>query len=265
MGMPGAVAVGVIHILLTSFDPFGGSSTNNSQPIVRLLSEQASSIGANVVIHTCNLPVVYDQGAAAAMQCVAQEKPDVVVSFGEAACSLRIETAATNLDNAPGFPDNAGQYRSNSVIVPGGPARSGFAFPVQAMSCALDSSSAPVEVSVSPGAFVCNNLAYHLSQELTAKRIPFTFIHVPNSQCSDSEADPEVNAQTIAQMLRAAVANLRVRRGQPIFMPTTRQQAVALFNQWKANKAPVCDLDFAQRLISAYESRDGAASEAFSN
>jgi pyroglutamyl-peptidase len=252
MGMVGTVAVATIHILLTSFDPFGGSSVNNSQPIVKLLAEQASAMGVNVVVSTCNLPVVYDQGAAVAMQCVEQNKPDIVVSFGEAECSLRIETAATNLDNTPDLADNAGQVRVNTPILASGPARSGFMFPVQAMYCALTSASAPVEVSVSPAAFICNNTAYHLSQELTAKGIPFSFIHVPNSRCSAEQADPATNAQSITQMLRGAISYLRHHPENQSTLPTNQGEAEALLQQWQKQNAPACQLDFVQKMISAY-------------
>jgi pyrrolidone-carboxylate peptidase len=191
-------------VLLTSFDPFGGSQANNTQPIVGVLTQMASTLGTDVVLKTCNLPVVYDQAADVAMDCVEKIKPDAVVSFGEAACSIRIETAATNLDRSPGFPDNAGQVRNGNKIVSGGVERSPFDFPVPDMYCALGGQASSVVVSASPGAFVCNNTAYHLSLDLEAKGIPFTFIHVPNSKCNPSQVDPQANAGLIAPMLRAA-------------------------------------------------------------
>jgi pyroglutamyl-peptidase len=255
MGITSAVAVGTLHILMTSFDPFGGSSLNNSQAIVESLTRQASSIGQNIIINTCNLPVVYDQSASTAMECVTRYKPDVVISFGEADCVLRIETAATNLDKTPDLADNAGQLRNGSVIVPNGPNRTGFSFPVQAMYCSLNSASPPVEVSVTADAFVCNNTAYHLSEDLKAQNIPFTFIHVPNSRCSVGQADPDINARAVAQMLRGAIANLR--NQESLFatqaMPTTRDEASALLQTLQNQNAPACEIDFAQKVISAYD------------
>lgn len=253
----------VARVLLTSFDPFGGSAANNSQPIAQLLQQHPEWMGANLQVQVCNLPVIYDQGAARAMDCVNQFKPDIVVSMGEAACSLQIETAATNLDDTPGSPDNAGLIREGTEIISGGPARSPFQFPVQAMYCGLDSMSAPVVVSESPGAFVCNNVAYHLSQSLVSqslanpsigsKPIPFTFIHVPNSECSAKQKDPVRNAKTIAQMLKSAIVQINQSDVQTLgFMPTTETQANALAQTYKSGHAPACEVNFASQLVKAY-------------
>jgi pyrrolidone-carboxylate peptidase len=219
----------------------------------------ASTLGENVQVVACNLPVVYDRAAWAAKDCVQNFHPDVVISFGEGACDLRIETAATNQDDA-WLPDNAGELRSGSPIVSGGPARSTFEFPVQAMFCALEPDYSQVAVSTDPGAFVCNNTAYHLSQDLAAKGIPFTFIHVPNSQCEPQDRNVQKNTQIIAQMLRGAIANLRQpirpdapwpHPGTPVKMPATKSEAEALVNLLQARRAPVCEQNFARAIVRA--------------
>jgi pyroglutamyl-peptidase len=250
-------------VLLTSFDPFGGSSKNNTQPIVAQLAQMASALGPNIQVVTCNLPVVYDQGAATATDCIQKNQPDAVVSFGEADCSLQIETAATNLDDTPGGPDNAGNIRQDSPIIPGGPDRSGFNFPVESMFCGLSSSSQPVVVSMSPGGFVCNNVAYHLSQELNAKKIPFTFIHVPNSQCPLPQGDPSTSVSTIVQMLNAGFAGLRAagpanpywpHPSNSVLLPTTADTVTQLLSQLNSTQAPSCEIDFLNQLSDAYQS-----------
>lgn len=249
-------------VMLTSFDPFGGSKANNSQPIVAELAKMAATIGPNITIETCNLPVVYDLGAQTAMDCYNKLKPDAVISFGEAACSIRIETAATNLDNTPGAPDNDGNERAGTPIIANGPERSGFNFPVEAMFCTLPSSGSNVDVSRSPGNFVCNNVAYHMSQNLESRNIPFTFIHVPNSQCSDNEKDPVANAKTIATMLSAAFSSLR---NPPVpaslwphppsstLMPTSENEAQTLLASLISVGRPACELNFMNKLIAAYQ------------
>ena len=240
-------------VLLTSFDPFGGSPNNNTQAIVAELSQMAAQLGASVVIQSCNLPVVYDAGAEAAMDCVRKGTPDLVISMGEAGCFLQIETAATNLDKSPGFPDNSGLIRNGTAIVAGGPLRSGFNYPVQSMYCALGATSPPVKVSIDPGAFVCNNTAYHLSQDLKAKGIPFTFIHVPNTRCVPAQVDPKKNAQVLAKMISTAIATLRG-PGPKGTMPTTRAEALTFLQQQSAHGVPPCAVSFAQKVLSAYPS-----------
>jgi pyroglutamyl-peptidase len=249
-------------VMLTSFDPFGGSASNNSQPIVAQLVKMAATIGPNITIETCNLPVVYDLGAQTAMACYNKLKPDAVISFGEAACSIRIETAATNLDNTPGAPDNAGNERTDSPILANGPERSGFNFPVEAMFCTLPANGANVDVSRSPGNFVCNNVAYHMSQSLEPN-VPFTFIHVPNSQCANKQKDPVANAKTIATMLAAAFSNLRNPGAaaslwphpptNSVLFPTTETEAQTLLSSLHTDNGPACEVDFMNKLIAAYQ------------
>lgn len=254
LGAAAQAQAGELKLLLTSFDPFGGSAKNNTQAIVAELVKQG--LGKSVSISTCNLPVVYDQAAKVAEDCIAREKPDVVVSFGEAGCSLRIETAATNLDDSPGFPDNAGQIRSGTEIVLTAPNRIGFSFPVDQMFCAVSPQiEDALEVSISPGAFVCNNTAFHLSTDLTGKGIPFTFIHVPNSRCEDAQANPEKNAAVLIPMLKAAVFSLRATSGKSRIMPIDRSTAQSYLSELaepSEAKASVCELRFAQRVFSAY-------------
>jgi pyroglutamyl-peptidase len=249
-------------VMLTSFDPFDGSTANNSQAVVAKLAAMARSIGPNITIETCNLPVVYDVGAQTALDCFNKLKPDAVVSLGEADCSILIETAATNLDDTAGVADNAGNIRTNSPIVAGGPERSGFNFPVEAMFCALPASGSNVDLSISPGGFVCNNVAYHMSQNMEAKNIPFTFIHVPNAECSSAQMDPTTNANTIAPMLAAAFSNLRNSvvsaslwphpPTNSTFLPTDLSSAQTLLNSLSTRSPLACEKDFANQLITSY-------------
>jgi pyroglutamyl-peptidase len=253
-------------VMLTSFDPFGGSAANNTQPIVAQLQTMAAAIGPNITIETCNLPVVYDVGAQTAMDCFNKIKPDAVISFGEAACNILIETAATNLDNTPGAPDNAGNERNGTPIVANGPARSGFDFPVESMFCTLPADGASVLVSRSPGNFVCNNVAYHMSQNLEPLNIPFTFIHVPSSQCPANVKDPVANAKTIATMLSAGLSNLRNAAAtatlwphpptNSTLMPTTKTDAQTLLTSLQSANGPACELDFMNKLIASYQDQN---------
>lgn len=259
-----ATSVAPFKVMITTFDPFGGSARNNTQAVAARLARISSALGSNVILEICNLPVVYDQAARRALDCFHRIQPDAVISLGEAACELRIETAASNWDNTPELADNSGQLRSGSEIVAGGAARSGFDFPDQDEFCALSSSETanglPVEVSISTGAFVCNNLAYHLSQKLDALEVPFTFIHVPNSKCEDSEKDPLKNAQAIALMLNPAITDLRsqgkllrAHDGKLPILPTDLEQAQAYLSQLTAEHAPACQIRFAQAIVSDYQ------------
>lgn len=258
-----------VHILFTSFDPFGGRPTNNTQPIVELLRRNPDFIGERIDVQTCNLPVIYDQAAAVAMECIERVHPDMVVSLGEGRCGqIRIETAATNLNTSSSL-DNQGQSRKGLPVISGAPRRLGFAFPVQEMFCALNAFSPSVKVSVSAGGYICNNTAYRLSQALRSRGIPFAFIHVPRVACMDERKHPQalvssqppVNAKVIGQMVGAAIRSLLqpADPGSPwphpsndIRMPATRGDAALLLELLKTRKAKSCELHFAEELLSAY-------------
>lgn len=243
-----------LHVLITSFEPFAGRRSNNSGAIAEALRLKHGILGAGVELSFCTLPVVYDEAAEVAMRCVEHRRPDIVVSLGEADCGLRLETAATNLDDSPDLPDNAGQVRVAHRIVDSGPERVGFLFPVQALYLALKDAPSRIEVSSSPGSYVCNNLAYHLALRLGARGIPFTFIHVPSGGCPAPIRDPLANAAAIGRMLRGAVTEIQ----SPAWlnarsaMPATRGQAVALLQSLRASGADDRELRFATELISRF-------------
>jgi hypothetical protein len=120
------------------------------------------------------------------------------------------------------------------------------------MYCALGSDAASVIVSSSAGSFVCNNTAYLLNQSLVARGLPFVFIHVPNTRCSAGQVNPETNATIIARMLQAAIARIRARAPEPELMPKTQPEALSFLQNLQSSKAPACQLEFAQRLLSSY-------------
>lgn len=244
-----------LRILITSFEPFAGRATNNSEAIAGELRANPALLGGDLELLFCALPVVYDQAATVAMDCVERYKPDAVVSLGEADCRLRLETAASNRDDSPDLPDNAGQVRVDHRIVPSGPERVGFRFPVEAMYRALGEESSRLEVSSSPGSFVCNNVAYHMTLGLAPRGVPYAFIHVPSGECEAPIRDPQANARAIALMLQGAVARLRSPDWATarITMPATRDEAAALLQSLKASGADGRAIQFATRLFSHFE------------
>ena len=197
------------RVMVTGFQAFDGREVNNSWRIAQALGEAA---GSDFDIVTCELPVVYDRGAEVARGCFEkmEQKPDLVISMGEAGCDIRLETAAHNKDHTPGFPDNEGNIRSDKAIEEGGPPSIGFNLPVQAMYCALPPEDREkVDISETPGGYVCNNTAFLLSRFFQQLDIPFAFVHVPAAAYCGEGGDPKKNAAVLAQMLRGAVAHDR--------------------------------------------------------
>lgn len=196
------------RVLVTAFEPFDGRPENNSTRIANAMKAHPE-LFAGVEVVTCILPVVYDEGANAALKCLdaMEPKPDMMVSLGEVGCKMQLETNAFNKDDVPGSPDNAGNIRSDRTIVEGGPDKLGFTFPGQAMYCALSKEDREhVQPSTSMN-YVCNNTAYRLGTAMRQAGIPYGFIHVPTaaSYC-EPDNDPLMNAKLIAKMLGAALA-----------------------------------------------------------
>lgn len=203
--MAGPVAQARELILLTGFEPFGGSARNLSWEIAEKLAADPTLVGQDLEIRVCKLPVIYDQAADVALRCLDElpHAPLFMVSLGEAECQIQLETAASNLDNH-NMPDNAGEVRRAHRIIPNAEARIGFRFPVQAMFCKIPPATGHILGSISPGYYVCNNTAFHLAHRLRDRGLPFTFIHVPNSKCAPSASDLATNTSQLAQMLGAA-------------------------------------------------------------
>lgn len=188
-------------ILVTAFQPFGGSKVNLSKSVALELKKKLPNV------EICELPVVYDQAADAAIACFEKlkTKPSLVLGLGEGSCALRLETSAENLDNTPKFPDNGGNVRTSTPIMAGGPEKVSFSLPTEAMYCSLDKEDrAAITPSKSAGNYVCNNTAYRLSRYFSERQIPYGFIHVPHSKCDEKLRDPQKNAELISKMLAAA-------------------------------------------------------------
>ncbi len=255
---PAFAAQKPFHLLITSFDPYHGSSKNNTQAIAAQIQNiLPNKLDIPIEIKVCNLPVVYDVAANQAMRCVNDFLPDAVISLGEGDCTVRLETAATNWDNDI-WADNEGQIRRGSIIIPGGPQRTGFIFPIPDLFCAFQPDSPPnTIISHDPMEFVCNNTAYHLSETLKKLHIAFTLIHVPNAECPAKQADPITNAQTIATMLVPAIqeiANDSFSFNNNMAPATRREAEIYYLDALSGltNTKKQCVVNFSQELLATY-------------
>jgi pyroglutamyl-peptidase len=241
-------------LLLTGFEPFGGRPLNNSYEIAKRLQADPTLIGANIRVMLCELPVVYDRAAKVAEACFESlaVAPDAVVSLGEGGCDIRLETAATNLDNA-WSPDNAGVLRRNRVIDPELPARVGFTLPVDLAYRARPESRTPVVPSISPGDYVCNNTAFLLAHYFRARNVPFGFIHLPPEDCAGGRIPRWKDTRLIGSLIGSALE-----ASMTIPWPTDLEGIRELELMEQSSGAPVRDLEFLTRLEALYSAGDGA-------
>jgi pyroglutamyl-peptidase len=178
-----------MKMLLTGFEPFGGSAVNPSIQVVRALAGRIDGVD----VSTAMLPVDHISGPATLVLALETYKPDAVLCLGLASgrSALSIERVAVNLADYA-IADNTGAVVTDEPVVPGGPAAYFVTLPVRAMLAAVLAAGVPAELSLSAGTFLCNQVLYTLLHHLAVNNlaIPAGFIHMP--------ALPEQGAERIA-------------------------------------------------------------------
>jgi len=85
-----------MKMLLTGFEPFGGSQINPSEQVVRTLARDGIP---GVALHSTILPVDRQSGPATLLNAVRACQPDAILCLGEVArrTAISIERVALNL------------------------------------------------------------------------------------------------------------------------------------------------------------------------
>ena len=81
-----------MRVLLTGFEPFGGSSVNPSQEVVRIVEGRGHDRlhERGIELHTRILPVEARRGPATLLRAVKAIKPDAVICMGESGLATAI-------------------------------------------------------------------------------------------------------------------------------------------------------------------------------
>jgi pyroglutamyl-peptidase len=164
-------------VLLTGFEPFGGASFNPSGAVVEAIAENGVD---GVEIVTAILPVEFKRSAAMLIELISTNKPDVVISLGQAEGRDFIgpEQVAFNLADAR-IADNAGVKLENQPIDTG--AADGYfsTLPIREIVNAITSLGINAKVSYSAGTFICNEIFYAAQSFLQGSNVISGFIHLP--------------------------------------------------------------------------------------
>ena len=195
-----------MKLLLTAFDPFGGSAINPALEAVELVADR---IGP-VEIVKLEVPTVFRKSVETVSAKMAEVKPDAVLCIGQAGgrSELTPERVAINLDDAR-IPDNEGNQPIDVTIFADGAPAYFSNLPIKAMVAKIREAGLPASVSNTAGTFVCNHLMYGLLYYIE-KHCPGVrggFMHVPfvPSQTIDRPA-PSMNVMDIARGIEAAIA-----------------------------------------------------------
>ncbi|MFM7259093.1 MAG: pyroglutamyl-peptidase I [bacterium] len=196
-------------ILVTSFEPFGGSPLNPTMRIAELLSAMSTSHGSWVFV---TLPVVSgvsgDSAWARLEPLLESLAPDAVVALGESAKAdaITFERIAINLRDAR-MADNSGAQLVDMPVVDGAPDGRFSTLPLRAMRAACDAAGVPATLSLSAGSFLCNEVMFRLLE----RGVPAAtgFIHVPQlPEQALARGGPSMNAETSARGIHAALESL---------------------------------------------------------
>ena len=160
-----------MNIVMTGFEPFGGSAVNASWEAVREVP------GVRAVL----LPVSFRRAAQTVRE-LAGEMPDAILCVGEAGgrSAVSFERVAVNLMDAR-IPDNDGFQPVDEPLCPGKREAMFSTLPTRRMMEAVRALGIPAELSYTAGTYVCNAVFYSLMDEIRALGAPVLggFIHVP--------------------------------------------------------------------------------------
>ena len=190
-------------VLVTGFDPFGGSKTNPSWHAVHQLDGQVIA-GRRVV--GAEIPTVFGKSLDRLAELMEEHHPELVVCTGQAAgrAAISLERIAINVCDAR-IPDNAGAKPIDIPVVPDGPAGYFTKLPIKAMLQALLDEAVNAEVSQTAGTFVCNQVFYGLMHLLNQPRwhhVRGGLIHVP---WLPEQGQPSMRLEEIVRGLHIAI------------------------------------------------------------
>lgn len=192
------------RVLLTGYEPFSDAPVNPSWDAIRLLLQQCQ-IDAEVV--TRRLPVVFGSGGRRLLEHVAMHTPDIVIAVGvaEGRTAVTPELVAINYRSAR-IPDNRGRKPMDAPVVADGQTAYFSTLPVREIVDALAAEGIPAEISLSAGAFVCNDTFYQLQRALSGLDVASGFIHVPaTAHMQRGDSVPVLPLEQIARALEIAV------------------------------------------------------------
>ena len=191
-------------VLLTGFDPFGGSALNPSWLAVQALHGRTVH-GHRIV--AAQLPTVFGESLRVLDALLHTHQPALAICVGQAGgrSAISIERVAINVNDAP-IADNAGARPIDTPVIAGAPAACFSSLPIKAMRAAVQAEGIAAEVSQTAGTFVCNHVFYGLMHTLaTQPALRHTrggFIHVP---WLPEQGTPHMALDDIVRGLRVAV------------------------------------------------------------
>lgn len=194
-----------MKLLLTGFEPFGGSRVNPSQALVEKLAAEGM---AGLELQTAILAVDWERGPAGLIAAVERGQPDMIICLGEATgrSQITVERLFVNLLDFA-IADNGGQRLEDRPIIAGGPAAYFATLPVRKLVEVMRGVGVPAGLSDTAGTFLCNQVSYTLLHYLSQRGrvVPAGFIHLPALPEQIQTNLPSMSLDTTHKALRAAI------------------------------------------------------------
>jgi pyroglutamyl-peptidase len=180
-----------MRILITCFMPFNGRAKNGSQALARYL--QSHLVDEDVCVP--DIPVRWSIVESVALPVIEEWQPDLILGLGEGGKdAVAIETTGRNIRQGD---DVDGIAPADDVIVQGGePERKSRLTFTWSSEVTL---SAPVMLSLSAGAYLCNNALYLYCGSDVERA---GFVHVPPQGDDDEAAYCEHYGPVVEEILR---------------------------------------------------------------
>lgn len=166
------------NILLTGFEPFGGSDVNPS--ILACRNLEGTEVNGYKLV-TEEIPLRYEEVQSTLLEVIKKHQPKAVISTGQSgAPHLSVERVAINIAHAR-IPYNCGFQPKDKIIIEGGPTAYFTGLPYRSILENLKEAKIPAHISNSAGTFGCNHIFYLLMNYVEEHEldIPAGFIHVP--------------------------------------------------------------------------------------
>lgn len=199
-----AAARSPLSVLVTGFDPFGGSAVNPSWDAIHALNGR--EIHGHRIVGG-EIPTIFGTSLLRLEALLDKHQPRLVILTGQAGGrgAISLERVAINVNDAR-IPDNLGARPIDVPIIPGGPAAYFTNLPIKAMLQALLNAGVRAEVSQTAGTFVCNQTFYGLMHMLSKPRwegVRGGLIHVP---WLPEQGQPSMRLDELVRGLELAIA-----------------------------------------------------------
>lgn len=194
-----------MRILLTGFIPFLHHSVNSSEQVLTKIKTSRADI------ETLLLPVSFEHSFLELQKHLSKNsRYDFVIMMGQAKgrAHVTFERVALNWMESKS-PDNDGACAVGSRIIPSAPDSYLVDFFPSAWAEKISETlGAPkgtklAEVSLTAGAYVCNNLYYKTTHHLQGTGTKALFVHLPllPEQVTENEGSPSMDLRTQAQIV----------------------------------------------------------------